>query len=91
MRVCAGVASTVTDLWGPRGDVEIKRKGAVRPRGIEPAPRRRAAEVADHWASARFCLDLGSLAFWGGSGRASEPDEEVQVLNLSTNGGGGHR
>ena len=55
-----------------------RKKAAVRARGLEPAPRRRATVVADHWATRSFCLDPDAKALWVRS-ELSELSEEVQT------------
>ena len=69
VRVDAGVATTVADVWARAASVEVEKGG------LNPAARDRtrdrsdALRDADHWASAPFVLDPRRAGFWVRSGR----------------------
>ena len=50
VRVDAGVATTVADVWARAASVSGKKRGLIPSRGIEPATCRARARAADQWA-----------------------------------------
>ena len=60
--VCACVASTVYDKWGPRASVALQRWGVLfAHRGDRTRDLCLARMEPNHWARLLFVLDLGAL------------------------------
>ena len=57
LRVDAGVASTVADVWARAASVSGKKGDLIPSRGIKPATCRARARAADQWASELLVLE----------------------------------